>query len=80
MYPNPFNAVVTVPFSLPKSADVQLALYDVTGRQVAVLAQGTYGPGEHRIEWSSDGFATGVYLLRLTTGKKVLTTKITAIK
>ncbi len=80
VYPNPFNAMVTVPFSLPKSADVELALYDVTGRQVALIAHGSYAAGNHRIEWSSEGYATGVYLLRLTAGKKVLTTKVMAIK
>jgi hypothetical protein len=80
VYPNPFNATVTIPFALPQAAKVTVALYDVTGRQVALMAGGSFAAGEHSLQWSSEGVASGVYLVRLTAGNRTLTTKVIALK
>jgi len=79
-YPNPFNATVTIPFALPQSASVTVSLYDVTGRLAATLLSGNYAAGVHSVQWSSEGVASGVYLLRLNAGGKVLTAKVVALK
>ncbi|MBU0509088.1 T9SS type A sorting domain-containing protein [bacterium] len=80
VYPNPFNAGVTVPFALPKTSEVALDLYDVTGRHVASLARGTYNSGVHRVEWNASSIASGVYLVQLRADERVLTAKIVAMK
>lgn len=69
-YPNPFNPSTTILFSLPSSADVSLEVLDLLGRQVATLAQGPMGPGEHTVHWEPavhgrGGLASGVYVYRL---------------
>jgi hypothetical protein len=66
--PNPFNPVTTLAYTLPRSAHVRLAVYDVTGRLVVTLAQGVQSAGEHVVEWDATGLASGVYYYRLETG------------
>jgi len=71
-HPNPFNPKTTIEFFLPERCAAELAVYDVSGRQVALLERGTMDAGEHRTEWNgrcSEGSqaATGVYFVRLRT-------------
>jgi hypothetical protein len=80
LFPNPFNAVLTVPFTLPQAANVKLVLYDILGRQVAVLANGGFEAGAHSVQWSCVGVGSGTYLLSLTANNRTITTRITAIK
>ncbi|HEY3296605.1 MAG TPA: T9SS type A sorting domain-containing protein [bacterium] len=80
VYPNPFNATVTIPFALPQASKVSVTLYDVTGRLVAVMTNGTYGAGVHSVQFSSEGVASGVYLVKLSANGHMLTTKVVALK
>ena len=63
--PNPFTDRLAVRFSLPEPMAVRLALYDVLGREVAVLVDGEQTPGEHEVTLDGDAFAPGVYFVRL---------------
>jgi len=54
-------------FVLPQPTWMELAVYDVLGRQVAVLAKGVYSAGEHRLTLNLPEVTSGVYLLRMTT-------------
>lgn len=70
--PNPFNPSTTIQFALPYDARIQLTVYDVTGREVARLADGERSAGTHRVSWDGanrDGaaVASGVYFYRLET-------------
>jgi hypothetical protein len=69
-YPNPFNPTTTISFSTEHRADVRLSVYDVLGREIAVLANGSYSPGLHEFRWNgrSDQDAqmpSGVYYARI---------------
>jgi hypothetical protein len=64
-YPNPFNPGTTIRFALPVAADVQLAVYDLLGRKVALLLDEKRNPGWHSVVWDARGHASGVYLYRL---------------
>ncbi len=79
-YPNPFNATLSIPFALPKAAEVRLELFDITGRQRAVLAEGMYTAGTHRVQWNAEAVGSGVYLVRLIAGDRSVTTKVVAMK
>jgi hypothetical protein len=63
-YPNPFNAATTVSFSLPDAMPVKLAIYDLQGRQVALLVDGLNPVGTHRLTWDANAVPAGVYLMR----------------
>lgn len=69
-YPNPFTTSTSIRFTLPRAAPVRLEVYDLMGRRVAVLAEGSYPAGEHTAQWSgrtADGApaASGLYVYRL---------------
>ena len=70
-FPNPFNAVTTLRFSLPEESFVSVAVYDILGQEIATLAnRQAYGAGNHALIWDGRNNAgrmmsTGVYLYRM---------------
>ncbi len=64
-YPNPFNAETIVPFSLPQAQVIELAVYDLLGRRVALLAEGLWPAGSHRLRWDASQAPSGIYVCRL---------------
>ncbi len=67
-YPNPFNPTTVVRGQWPENSEVRLAVYDVLGREVAVLANGRYPAGAHSFAFDGTNLASGVYFYRLTAG------------
>ena len=65
VYPNPARSSATVTFALPEAAAVRLAVYDVLGREVAVLAEGAHETGRHAAALDTWMLPAGVYLVRL---------------
>jgi len=65
-FPNPFNPSTMIVFYSPRYEYVTLTVYDVTGRAIETLVEGEVPPGEHRLQWSAEGLASGVYLCRMT--------------
>jgi hypothetical protein len=66
-FPNPFNPVTTLRFSLPQAGRVSLRIFSADGRAVATLIDGELPAGETRHAWRPEGLASGVYLARLET-------------
>jgi hypothetical protein len=79
-HPNPFNPSTEIGFSLPLPCHVELAIFDITGRQVAVVAEGHYGKGQHSVTWNASGFPSGIYLYRLVAGDFVEAKKMMLLK
>ncbi|MCP4581569.1 MAG: T9SS type A sorting domain-containing protein [candidate division Zixibacteria bacterium] len=69
-YPNPFNASTTIKFSVSEATDIKLDIYDVTGRYIETLHEGSINSGEHTIVWDASDYTTGVYFYRLRTSGK----------
>jgi len=67
-YPNPFNPSTVIRFSLPHSEQANLTIYDVTGRQVKVLANEVLNAGDHRVVFDGSDLASGVYFYKLQAG------------
>jgi hypothetical protein len=67
-YPNPFNPVTTLRYQLPQETRVTLKVYDLLGREVAVLVDEVQKPGYRSAEWNAGGVASGVYFYRLDAG------------
>ncbi|HEX9951001.1 MAG TPA: CHRD domain-containing protein [Rubricoccaceae bacterium] len=74
---NPAHHHVGVRFTLPEAATVRLAIYDVAGREVAVLADGSWPVGEGSAVIDPSEFAAGVYIVRLTAGDASVSRTIT---
>lgn len=66
-YPNPFNPETTISFSLPKQAHVRLAVYDMLGREIAVLLDDSRSTGTHQTRFDASRLVSGVYFYRLVT-------------
>jgi subtilisin-like proprotein convertase family protein len=79
--PNPFRGETSFRFGLPEAGIVRLSIYDVRGRMVATLAEGTYPAGIHTVTWDGRGAdgrkaAGGVYFGRLAAGRYSATRRI----
>jgi len=79
-YPNPFNPGTTVEFNLERTAPVRLAVYNIAGDEVAVLADGLMGAGEHSVEFNAGSRPSGVYFLRLDSEGASETRKLMLVK
>jgi hypothetical protein len=64
-YPNPFNPLTTIRYSLPQNSRVSLTVYDVLGREMTKLVSGVEEAGTKAVVWNANGFASGVYFYRL---------------
>lgn len=67
-FPNPFNPATTISYSLAQSQPVKLKIYNLQGREVAVLVNAVQPRGEHQFQWRADGFSSGIYLAALQVG------------
>jgi hypothetical protein len=77
--PNPVTAAATISFKLEAASRVHLAVYDLSGRRVATLAEGPYAAGNHAAYWRAD-VPTGVYIYRLQFGDRVAVKKVVVAK
>ena len=64
-YPNPFNPATTIEFELERTQTVTLKVYDVLGKEVAVLANGFLSAGQHRVQFSAGDLSGGIYFYQL---------------
>ena len=79
-YPNPFNPVTTIGFSLPDAQKVTLSVYNLVGQQVVTLVNKELPAGYHAINWHAENMASGVYLSKLSSGGKTITQKMLLMK
>jgi hypothetical protein len=79
-YPNPFNSETTISFSLAKSADLELSVYNLLGRRVAVLAEGFFAAGEHAVRLTGDNLPTGLYLVELSSAGVAVSRRVLLLK
>lgn len=79
-YPNPFNPSTQIRFTLQSSDVTRLTVYDVLGREVAVLVDGVMQTGSHYVNFNASDITSGVYLYKLEAGGQVMTRRMTLIK
>ena len=79
-YPNPFNPSTLISYQLPAAGHVDLRVYDLLGREVAVLVSGVQAAGIHNVSFNASSLATGVYLYRLTSGSMTDVKKMVLMK
>ncbi|MFA6455414.1 MAG: T9SS type A sorting domain-containing protein [Bacteroidota bacterium] len=79
-YPNPFNPSTTIRYSLQSSATVKLAVYDLLGREIATLVNEEQSVGWKEVQWNASNFASGMYLVRMSTNNFVGAKKILLMK
>jgi hypothetical protein len=66
-YPNPFNPSTAIKMQIPQEGFVKLKVFDVTGKEAAVLVNEKLNAGEYKIDFNASGLTSGVYFYRLET-------------
>ncbi len=79
-YPNPFNPTTVISGQWSVTSVVRLSVYDILGREVAVLADGQYPPGRYSFRFDGSRLASGEYFYRLEQGKQVSVKKMMLVK
>ena len=79
-YPNPFNPATRINFCIPDDKLVTLKIFDLLGREIAVLVNGKKQAGIHSVDWNAIGFPSGVYFYRLQAGSFTETKKLVLLK
>ena len=85
-YPNPFNPTTTIEFEVPHSMDVVLNIYDISGRLIKTLVDGTKYTGIHSAVWdgtdqNGNNVANGLYIYKLMSNQNIsISNKMILIK
>ena len=79
-YPNPFNPVTNIDYSLTINTDVELVVYNIAGRQVQTLLSDFQIAGYHSINWNASNYPSGVYLIRMDNGEFTQIQKVVLVK
>jgi hypothetical protein len=75
-YPNPFNPTTVVSYHLPAVSEVRLTVYDLLGREVAILVNEKRPAGRYTVRFDASALASGVYIYRMVAGPFVQTRKM----
>ncbi|HJM47483.1 MAG TPA: zinc-dependent metalloprotease [Candidatus Marinimicrobia bacterium] len=80
IYPNPFNPITTIHYSLNKNENVEVSIYDIAGRLITTLINEFQIAGYHSITWNASNFSSGIYFLNMSSGETSRTKKLMLIK
>jgi len=79
-YPNPFNPSTEIAYTLPESGNVELKVFDLSGREVDVLVQEHQSAGSYRLQLDGSHMSSGIYIYTLSSGNVHLTRKMILLK
>jgi len=80
-YPNPFNPVTTIPYSIPEDVNnLKINIYDITGRLVDQIYNGNQSMGNHKLIWNASRYASGIYFVKMITDTDNISRKLILIK
>lgn len=79
-YPNPFNPKTEIRYRKSEIGKTRLTVYDILGREVAVLVDGVMPVGHHRVTFDASALPSGIYLYRLEAGGEIIQRKMTVVK
>ncbi len=79
-YPNPFNPLCNISFTVPECSHTSLNIYDIKGKCVAKLINEVYEQGAYELAWNAGNFSSGVYIVKLQVGEEHKTQKLMLLK
>jgi hypothetical protein len=79
-YPNPFNPSTVIGYQLSVAGETTIRVYDLLGREVAVLVNGFQTPGRYEVSFHAGHLSSGVYLIRMQAGTQSFTRKMMLVK
>lgn len=78
-YPNPFKPVTTIDFELNQPGQVSLRVFDIQGKEISTLVEGSLATGSYSVDWNARGMPGGIYFYRLTLDGQAYTKSLTLI-
>jgi hypothetical protein len=79
-HPNPFNPAVTLDYTLTHAADVELAIFNMQGQELAMLRSGFQPSGSYRMQWQPEELASGLYFVQLKSAQSSKVLKLSYLK
>ena len=79
-YPNPFNPITTITFTLPETNHVRLSIFNLQGKKVEELVNGTRVAGYHEVIWDASGLPCGIYFYKIEAGNYHSAKKMVLLK
>jgi hypothetical protein len=79
-YPNPFNPTTNIKFDLPVENYVSLKIYDMLGREIAIIKSEQLKSGTHEFVWNASNYPSGIYFYKLISGDYAETKRMVIIK
>jgi predicted CXXCH cytochrome family protein len=79
-HPNPFNPVTTIVYTIPRTIEVRLDIFNMLGQRVGVLVEGIQSAGYHSVKFEAKDLPSGIYLYRLQAGEYSETRKLVLTK
>lgn len=79
-YPNPFNPETKISFDLPKESHVKITIFDMLGREIAILLDETKPAGRHSLQFEGSKISSGVFISRMEAGNQVFSKKMILLK
>ncbi|MAJ44415.1 MAG: hypothetical protein CMF96_06700 [Candidatus Marinimicrobia bacterium] len=79
-YPNPFNNVTNIKYSLPTNTHVTMKIFNLLGREIATILNQNIEAGYHNIAWDAKNHSSGVYFVKMITKNFIKTQKVVLLK
>ena len=80
IYPNPFNPITNITYGIPEYTNVQIRVYDLSGKQVETLINEFQTPGYHSVDWNADNLPSGMYFVKMHAGNYISIQKLMLVK
>ncbi len=79
-YPNPFNPVTNIMFAVPFTGNVELRIYDITGKETAMPVNAHLSAGTYSVSFDASALSSGIYIYKLTSGSFAVSKKMILIR
>jgi len=81
VYPNPFNPVTSIQFSMAVKSSVSIQVFDMQGRLIDnIISDAEFNAGYHQVQWNAEDNSTGIYIIKMSVGSHISTRKLMLIK
>lgn len=80
IYPNPFNPVTNISYGLPEYSNVQITIFDLSGKAVQSLINEFQSSGYHSLDWNANQHPSGVYFVKIIANEYINTKKLILLK
>lgn len=79
-YPNPFNPATTISYAVPQRTNVNIKVYNITGKEITTLVNEVKEAGAHTVNFNAENLSSGIYFYRVTAGQFTTVRKMILIK